>query len=105
MDQDYIEELNHEEKQWLSNFMEEYMSGNTNHEGEALHKTKEELRECYGRNNARNRDIYNHKKANGHLIQADTRILDLYDKEQVDNADNQEDVQIEISDKTNKTND
>ena len=58
MDQDYIDSLTEEEKLYLSNFMDEYMGGNFQHPGKKLHKTKKEKRECYTRNNARNRDLY-----------------------------------------------
>jgi len=58
MDQDYIDKLSDEEKQWLSNFMEEDLSGNFNHPGKKLYRSKEKRRACYGRNNSRNRDLY-----------------------------------------------
>lgn len=65
MDFDYLHELSPEEKQWLSNVMEEWMSGNFNHEGEIFHKTKEERKTCYDRNNARNRCMLSKAKATG----------------------------------------
>lgn len=58
MDQDYIDKLTEKEKEWLSNFNEEYISGNFSHKGKKFHKTKKSKRECYNRNNARNRDLY-----------------------------------------------
>jgi hypothetical protein len=58
MDQDYINKLSEKEKEWLSNFNEEYISGNFSHKGKKFHKTKKARRECYSRNNARNRDLY-----------------------------------------------
>lgn len=58
IDQDYINKLSEEEKQWLSNFNEEYISGNFNHKGKRLHRKKKERLECYGRNNSRNRDMF-----------------------------------------------
>lgn len=58
-DQDYLDKLTPEEKLWLSNFNEEYVGGNFNHkEGDVLHTTQELKRDCYSRNNARNRDYY-----------------------------------------------
>jgi len=57
IDHDYIHKLNDEEKAWLSKFNEEYISGtfdkvdNENN----FHKTQDEKRECWRRNNSRNR--------------------------------------------------
>jgi len=67
MDQDYIHKLSAAEKQWLSNFNEEDMSGNFQHKGETLYKTQEQRRECYARNNARNRDVMSIFKPAGKL--------------------------------------
>lgn len=67
MDQDYVDKLSPEEKRWLSNFNEEDLSGNFNHVGKKLYKTKKEQRECYARNNSRNRDIYSRAKGSGTL--------------------------------------
>jgi len=68
MDEDYIDKLNDEEKQWLSNFNEEWLSGNFSHKGEIFHKTVQEKRDCYNRNNARNRDIQAIAKATGRIV-------------------------------------
>ena len=57
IDHDYVDDLTDEEKSWLSNFNEEYLSGNFTHKGKRLHKTKKAKQACYTRNNARNRDI------------------------------------------------
>lgn len=57
IDHDYIDQLSNEEKQWLSNFNEEWLSGNFKHKGKKFHKTKKEKRACYSRNNSRNRDV------------------------------------------------
>jgi hypothetical protein len=68
LDHDYLHKLSPEELQWLSNFNEEYISGNFNHKGEILNKTKEEKRQCYARNNARNRCIFTLAKAQNQLV-------------------------------------
>ena len=65
IDFDYLDKLSDEEKRWLSNFNEEYLSGNFNHPGKRLNKTKEERRQCYNRNNARNRDVISRNRTNG----------------------------------------
>lgn len=71
IDFDYIDQLNDKEKQWLSNFMEEYMSGNFNHPGRIFHKSHKSKKECYHRNNARNRDVVAVQKATGRLRHVD----------------------------------
>lgn len=65
IDYDYIDKLNEEEKAWLNAFTEEYINANMNHDGEKLHKTKKLKKDCYNRNNARNRCIWTKAKASG----------------------------------------
>jgi hypothetical protein len=74
IDHDYIEQLSDEEKEWLSNFNEEYISGNFS-KGDKFHPTKEEKRECYTRNNARNRCIFSISNATKTLIYLDENDL------------------------------
>lgn len=69
IDHDYIDKLSHEEKKFLSNFNEEYIGGNFKHSGKILHRTKEEKRKCYGRNNARNRDLFSHHSTRGWMAE------------------------------------
>lgn len=75
IDFDYIDQLNDKEKQWLSNFMEEYMSGNFKHPGRIFHKSHKSKKECYHRNNARNRDVVAVQKATGRLRHVDKPTL------------------------------
>lgn len=65
IDFDYLDKLTDAEKQWLSNFNEEWLSGNFNHPGKIFHKSKKSKRDCYNRNNARNRDLYSIGRTNG----------------------------------------
>jgi hypothetical protein len=65
LDQDYVDKLSDKEKEFLSNFNEEWLSGNFNHPGRKLHRTKKSRRECYGRNNARNRDLFTINRTRG----------------------------------------
>lgn len=58
IDHDYVDQLSDKEKEWLSNFNEEYLSGNFNHKGKKFHRSKQSKRDCYNRNNARNRDLF-----------------------------------------------
>lgn len=61
LDMDYIKKLNDAELQFLNQFMAEYVSGAFKKSEEGgysssnLHQTLEERRECYTRNNVRNR--------------------------------------------------
>lgn len=79
IDHDYINQLSDEEKQWLSNFNEEYLSGNFNHKGKKFHKTKKQKRDCYNRNNSRNRDVFTLYRTHGWIVGADA-IPDAMDK-------------------------
>jgi hypothetical protein len=67
IDYDYVEKLSDEEKDWLNRFTEEYVGANLNHKGKRLHKTKKLVKDCYDRNNARNRDILSRSVAGGKL--------------------------------------
>lgn len=80
VDYDYIDKLNHEEKDWLNRFTEEYVSGKYDHNGERIHafeevpakKGKNKLVDRYKNkaetaNNKRNVDIYTTKKAESRL--------------------------------------
>lgn len=81
IDHDYIDKLSPKEKEWLSNFNEEYLSGNFQHKGKKLHKTKEEKRACYTRNNARNRDVYAISKATQRLDSLDSDYMESKEEE------------------------
>lgn len=58
---DYLKKLDDAELQYLNQFMAEYVSGafkkdsNGEYSNDNFHKTSEERRECYTRNNTRNR--------------------------------------------------
>lgn len=65
IDYDYINKLSEEEKEWLNAFTEEYVNANMNHDGKKIHNTKKLKRDCYNRNNSRNRCIWTKAKASG----------------------------------------
>lgn len=68
IEQDYIKKLSPKEKAWLNKFNEEWISASFDKNNRKnLHKTKEAKRDCYGRNNSRNRDLYNFLKITGNL--------------------------------------
>lgn len=77
LDQDYISQLSEEEKQFLSDFNEEYYGANLdfkNLENNRFHKTKEEKKACTDRNNARNRCIYGIAKATNRVLDVENPI-------------------------------
>lgn len=101
LDQDYIHLLSEEEKQWLSNFNEEWLGGNFKHEGEVLHKTVEEQRALWRKNNRQNNDVQGVTKARGHLVYTE----DAQDavEDEVNRYDTDpESALIEIIDRTRK---
>ena len=69
IDYDYVSQLSEEDKIWLNKFTEEYTNAslNTKEKEKNLHNTDELRRDCYKRNNARNRDLYTKWKAGGKL--------------------------------------
>lgn len=60
-----IRGLNEEEKEWLNKFYGEYVNASVNHDDydSQLHDSEELVRDCYSRNNARNRCLLNKGKA------------------------------------------
>lgn len=74
---DYIKKLQKKDLEYLNQFMGEYVSGafKKTEEGEYsdenLHKTVEERRECYTRNNTRNRCGLTISNATGQTYRAD----------------------------------
>lgn len=83
-DLDYIEQLSPEDKKFMSKFMEEFVGARLNGKGKKLHKTKKLTKDCFDRNNARNRDIYAIARATGTLYEYDPYLdeqsFDIEDK-------------------------
>lgn len=67
LDYDYLDKLTDKEKSFLNKFTEEYVNASVDvkKKWRNLHKTKEAIRDCFNRNNARNRDILTQQKAMG----------------------------------------
>lgn len=67
LDYDYLDKLSDKEKKFLNKFTEEYVNASLDvkKKWRNLHKTKESIRDCFNRNNARNRDILTQQKAMG----------------------------------------
>lgn len=109
LDQDYVNKLNDKEKEFLSNFNEEYYGGNFKHKGKKLHRNKESRRKCYNRNNSQNRCGFGTAKAKGGLIY-NNPINDLDSLEEnnliyVGNPDKVEEALVEYLDDKNKQTD
>jgi hypothetical protein len=70
LDYDYLNKLSDEELNWLNKFTEEYVHANldTAKPRNNLHRTKSLRKECYDRNNARNRDVLIRQKAQNKSI-------------------------------------
>lgn len=71
--QEYVDQLNDKEKDWLNRFLEETVITNFQHKGKHHYKTQEKRREFYRDNNVRNRCIYTRSKAMGALTNIDTQ--------------------------------
>ena len=74
---DYLKKLNKDELEFLNQFMAEYVSGafkkdeNGGYSEDNLHKSVEERRECYTRNNTRNRCGLTISNATGQTYRSD----------------------------------
>ncbi len=69
IDYDYIQKLSEEEKKWLNDFTEEYTNVvlDAKNVKRNKHNTKKLKKDCYDRNNARNRDVLVRQRANMNL--------------------------------------
>jgi hypothetical protein len=94
---DYLKKLNNEELEFMNQFMAEYVSGafkkneNGDYSDENFHKTSEERKECYSRNNTRNRCGLTISNATGQTYRADdiSSFLDsLCDLDNITNSTN-----------------
>ena len=68
-DYDYLKKLNNKELEWLNKFTKEYVNAEIDNRKprKNLHRTKALKKDCYDRNNARNRCIYTRSKASWNL--------------------------------------
>jgi len=67
----YFHTLPEDAKKFMHSFVEEYVNAKFDHKGKKIHKTKEQRRAIYNRNNARNRDILTKAKASGKCVELD----------------------------------
>lgn len=84
VDYDYVDKLSDSEKEWLNKFTNEYVhaSLDTKKLKKNLHNTQKLKKDCFDRNNARNRDIYTREMAQGKMFS--TEDLDYSEEEMHD---------------------
>lgn len=79
IDYDYVDKLSPKEKAWLNKFTEEYVNASVDPKNlkKNLHNTKELKKDCYDRNNARNRCILTQQRAQGKIeyTEENTKVL------------------------------
>ena len=99
LDFDYVDQLSDKDKEWLNKFAEEYVNANidTKNPKKNLHRTKALKKDCYDRNNSRNRCILTRAKAQG-------KDVDLYSLENELSIVNEDDIIDKIDDVLDKTN-
>lgn len=68
-DQDYIDKLSPEEREWLNKFNREFISSSLDRENpnNNFHNSRALIKDCDDRNNSRNRDILTRAKASKQL--------------------------------------
>jgi len=100
IDYDYLDKLSEEEKEWLNKFTEEYVNAKVDPKNleNNLHNTQKLKKECYDRNNARNRCTWTRAKASSRGKSIDELLDDDYKKDE-----NVEDNLIDKIDGVKKT--
>src|SRR6267142_2579106 len=67
-DYDYLHKLSEKDLTWLNKFTEEYVNASFSKDNKKnLHKTKTLKKDCYNKNNSRNRCIFSKEKASSIL--------------------------------------
>jgi hypothetical protein len=77
IDYDYVDRLSEIDKAWLNQFTEEYVNASLDSKNlkNNIHNTDALKKDCYRRNNARNRDILTRAKASGNYISTDELLV------------------------------
>ncbi len=65
---EYFGKLSEKDKEWMNQFTEEYVNASFSKKKKPLHKTKRLKKDCYDRNNSRNRDVMVKTKITNHLL-------------------------------------
>ena len=88
LDYDYLHKLDEKELEWLNKFTEEYVNANIDTEKprKNLHKNKSLRKDCYDRNNSRNRDVLTRQKASNKTVYLEEIMEKGYDEQEKLNA-------------------
>jgi hypothetical protein len=88
LDYDYLSKLSEEELLWLNKFTEEYVNASfdTSKPRNNLHRTKSARKDCYDRNNARNRDVLTRQRAQNKTVYLEDVVQKGKDEEDRLNA-------------------
>ena len=88
LDYDYLHKLDEKELEWLNKFTEEYVNANIDTEKprKNLHKNKSLIKDCYDRNNSRNRDVLTRQKASNKTVYLEEIMEKGYDEQEKLNA-------------------
>lgn len=73
-DIDYADKLNPEDKQWMSDFMTEWLGANLKEGATKMHKRPKQRKRVFDMNNARNRDTISNTRAMGALDSDDVLV-------------------------------
>jgi hypothetical protein len=92
IDYDYVSKLSPKEKAWLNKFTEEYTNASIKKDKKPLHKTKEHTKDCYDRNNARNRCILTRAKASGSTVDYEELKQVIKKEEEIKSVDSLEET-------------
>ncbi|NDG25713.1 MAG: hypothetical protein EB120_00875 [Proteobacteria bacterium] len=96
-DYDYLNKLTEKEKEWLNKFTKEYVNADLNSKdlNENFHNTKSLKKDCYDRNNARNRCVWTKMKASGNQVYTQ----EIPETKKVQKNDDYEEYLIKVIDK------
>lgn len=67
-DYDYLEKLSAKDLLWLKGFNREFVNADFKHSYKKVHKSKKRIKDCFDRNNSRNRDLYSKAKVENKLF-------------------------------------
>lgn len=95
LDYDYLSKLTDKELKYLNKFTEEFVNASVDVKKpwRNLHKSKKSMRECFNRNNARNRDVLTQQKAMGKHIYLDD-IQDVGNLNNIESLEDRMDMQF-----------
>lgn len=96
LDYDYLDKLDKKTLAWLNKFNKEYVvaSLDVKNPRKNLHKTKKLIKDCFDKNNSRNRDVLTRAKASNQLTDYELLTEEAndinYEDYLIDNLDRQE---------------